>query len=428
MGNAVESDGRTASRLTLLTSYYPFGVDPEFLGTEIYALADAFDTVTVVPMIPQEARSWPLPPNVTVDLTLAERLTPRVLCLPEHARRNLRRLLALPTPIALRAMRDQNHLGFGRAWWARLGMDAADFTTIRRWAKSREIPDIAYTFWLGPQTAALADAWPSVPVVTRAHRGDLYAQPEGFDVLPFQEEGLERAALIAVISDDAARYVGEHFPAEFGKVAVHRLGAADPGATAPRSSDGVTRVWSVSSMSPVKRVTLIAAAVTLLAQRLQGPVHWTHLGDGTLRHEVEAVVAQAGPEVAVDLPGMLPHHEVLQRLTRGPADVFVNASSSEGVPVSLMEARSLGIPVVATDVGGAAEVVNIMTDVLVSADADGKALCAAMERAVALPRDLAVTRVSDWRSRYLDTTNYDRWTAVLRSLTYPGRGARTPGG
>lgn len=417
MGNAVESDGRTASRLTLLTSYFPFGVDPEFLGTEIYALADAFDTVTVVPMIPQASTPWPLPPNVSVDLTLAERLTPRVPRMPEHARRDLRRLLALATPKALRSMRNQGRLGSGREWWPRLAMDSADFATIRRWARTRVAPDIAYTFWLGPQTAALADAWPSVPVVTRAHRGDLYAQPAGFDVLPFQNEGLKRAALIAVISDDAARYVGEHFPAELDKVAVHRLGTAEPGAAAPRSTDGVTRVWSVSSISPVKRVQLIAEAVMLLGQRLQGPVHWTHLGDGALRHEVEAVVAQAGPNLTVDLPGMLPHPEVLQLLTRGPADVFVNASSSEGVPVSLMEARSLGIPVVATDVGGAAEVVNATTDILVPADSDAMALCAAMEQALELPRDLAATRVSDWRSRYWDTTNYERLTAALLALT-----------
>jgi glycosyltransferase involved in cell wall biosynthesis len=41
-----------------------------------------------------------------------------------------------------------------------------------------------------------------------------------------------------------------------------------------------------------------------------------------------------------------------------PVDVFVNASTTEGVPVSIMEAMSFGVPVVATDVGGTGELVN----------------------------------------------------------------------
>ena len=36
----------------------------------------------------------------------------------------------------------------------------------------------------------------------------------------------------------------------------------------------------------------------------------------------------------------------------------MNASTSEGVPVSIMEACSFGIPIVATDVGGISEVVS----------------------------------------------------------------------
>lgn len=39
-------------------------------------------------------------------------------------------------------------------------------------------------------------------------------------------------------------------------------------------------------------------------------------------------------------------------------DVFVNVSYSEGLPVSLMEASSFGIPVIATDVGGSAEIID----------------------------------------------------------------------
>jgi glycosyltransferase involved in cell wall biosynthesis len=39
-------------------------------------------------------------------------------------------------------------------------------------------------------------------------------------------------------------------------------------------------------------------------------------------------------------------------------DLFLNVSTTEGVPVSIMEAFSAGIPVYATNVGGTSEIVN----------------------------------------------------------------------
>ena len=46
-------------------------------------------------------------------------------------------------------------------------------------------------------------------------------------------------------------------------------------------------------------------------------------------------------------------------------DLFVNMSLSEGIPVSIMEAISFGIPIIATNVGGNAEIVNDETGVLI---------------------------------------------------------------
>ncbi len=39
-------------------------------------------------------------------------------------------------------------------------------------------------------------------------------------------------------------------------------------------------------------------------------------------------------------------------------DLFINASITEGTPVSIMEAISCGIPIIATDVGGNPEIVS----------------------------------------------------------------------
>jgi len=41
------------------------------------------------------------------------------------------------------------------------------------------------------------------------------------------------------------------------------------------------------------------------------------------------------------------------------ADAFIMSSKSEGLPISLLQAFSLGLPVIVTDVGGMAEVVRL---------------------------------------------------------------------
>ncbi|NMC40567.1 MAG: glycosyltransferase, partial [Bacteroidales bacterium] len=61
---------------------------------------------------------------------------------------------------------------------------------------------------------------------------------------------------------------------------------------------------------------------------------------------------------------------------------FINVSSSEGVPVSVMEALSFGIPVIATDAGGTSEIVNNTNGRLIPVDFDPKDLAAIIENLV----------------------------------------------
>ena len=54
--------------------------------------------------------------------------------------------------------------------------------------------------------------------------------------------------------------------------------------------------------------------------------------------------------------GNVNNNQVIDFYRTNPPHVFINVSSSEGVPVSIMEAISFGIPIIATDVGGNPEI------------------------------------------------------------------------
>jgi glycosyltransferase involved in cell wall biosynthesis len=67
------------------------------------------------------------------------------------------------------------------------------------------------------------------------------------------------------------------------------------------------------------------------------------------------------------------------------ADAYVLASLHEGLPVSLMEATSVGLPIVATAVGGVPQILENEVDALLVPPGDAGALAAAMTRLAANP-------------------------------------------
>src|SRR5262249_5024889 len=93
------------------------------------------------------------------------------------------------------------------------------------------------------------------------------------------------------------------------------------------------------------------------------------VGDGLRRRWVEGLAREAGLEAAVVFTGFRPDVAALL----GLMDCFVLASTrTEGVPPSLLQAFAVGVPVVASDVGGVPEVViDGVTGRLVKIDAPG---------------------------------------------------------
>jgi glycosyltransferase involved in cell wall biosynthesis len=87
-------------------------------------------------------------------------------------------------------------------------------------------------------------------------------------------------------------------------------------------------------------------------------------------------------ELAIDrhlvFAGYRSQDEVAEYL-RG-SDIFILPSFAEGVPVSLMEAMASGVPVVATNVGGVAELVESERTGLLVPPADSAALAQAIAR------------------------------------------------
>ena len=68
--------------------------------------------------------------------------------------------------------------------------------------------------------------------------------------------------------------------------------------------------------------------------------------------------------ISVKLLGRVNNNDILNFYSMTAVNLFINLSDSEGIPVSIMEAISFSIPVIATDVGGVSEIVTEETGLL----------------------------------------------------------------
>ncbi len=105
-------------------------------------------------------------------------------------------------------------------------------------------------------------------------------------------------------------------------------------------------------------------------------VRFLAVGQGPLQHSVEELHRELGLVGVVTLTGYRPD---AARLMAG-CDVFMLASKWEGLPVAVMEALALGLPIVSTAVGGVAETFVNDQDALLVPSGDAPALAATIVR------------------------------------------------
>lgn len=172
----------------------------------------------------------------------------------------------------------------------------------------------------------------------------------------------------------------------------------------------------VGRLSREKDHATLLAAMSKLRQNGAVPqARLVLVGDGPERARIEQEVGALGLAGAVTLTGQVPSAEPYY----GIADVAVLSSLSEGSPNALLEAMAVGVPVVATRVGGVPEIVSDGENALLVAPRDIAGMAGALEK-VLTNRDLAGDLVREAhrtvQTRHTPEARTQRLIGIYRSV------------
>ncbi len=283
---------------------------------------------------------------------------------------------------------------------------------------------IFYTYWLDEITMGICLAkrkYPSIKIVSRAHRADLYEEIYDPPFIPFRPEIFSGIDKIFLASESGKSYLSLKYPDFDAIFTTSRLGVSEQKSLTIPSEDNVFRLVSCSYLVSVKRIELLIRGLAELGKNRKDQIfEWVHIGDGPLRSELEHMAGIQLPQnVKFTFLGFLPKGGVISFYQNNKIEVFINVSSSEGTPVSIMEAQSCSIPVIATGVGGNPEIVTNDNGILLSENPEpgeiADAICILLDDRT-LIQDKKKKSYENWDKKYNSEKNLQSFVKDLVNI------------
>jgi sugar transferase (PEP-CTERM/EpsH1 system associated) len=251
---------------------------------------------------------------------------------------------------------------------------------LKLWKLLRRLrPAVLHSYNLAAIEYAFTATLAGVPVRVHAEHGRDAADPHGLN----RKHNLLRRWLVPFIdryipvSADLQRWLAQVVGVPQAKTLMIANGV-DTDRFRPRSGSRDSEEFVIGTVGRIQDVKnhkgLIEAFALLRTLLPQRRLRLAIIGDGPLLGQVREQVQQAGLQDAVWLAGS---RTDIPELMRG-FDVFALPSIAEGTPVTILEAMSSGLPVVASKVGGIPEVVEEGVTGLLVPPSDAQALAEAL--------------------------------------------------
>jgi len=259
-------------------------------------------------------------------------------------------------------------------------------------------------------------------VISRAHGFDVYEERHPNNYMPLKRQFRHDVDRVFLLSDRARNYYKDKYNYPLNRLAVARLGVVLPIKDFEYTNIyNELNILSLSYCVSLKRIDKIMDAINDFSIKHNIKVKWTHIGAGDLFDELKQralnIVKENG-NLKADFLGQLSNSEVHNWLLKNNISVFINASESEGVPVSIMEAMSYGIPTIAPNIGGISDLVNEQNGFLMSSKADILEITTGLET-ILFSKDITSYRENARKTvedRFNSEKNYHEFVHIIEEL------------
>lgn len=336
--------------ILIITSTYPFGDGEEFFEAEIRGLIAHGLNVIILPIRPR----GPLRRDAS-DLNYMVLSRYRISI---HV--FLRTFLRLVHQGLRLTKRRRFHL-VTRSF--KESMSAAYGPQLSKTINKLQISHI-HAYWSsGPAMLAMtASQLTKVNWSFTGHSGDLI---DGVDL----NRKAKTCDGIRVISERGKRILIQTLETSILPEVIH-LGVEVPSKEVIRKSPSEFKIACVGNLIPIKNHHTLIKALRII-ESAENNFSVDIIGSGPLESELRECVHALGLDETIVFRGQIAHTELLLEYAKSRYQLVVLASGTalsgqqEGIPVSLMEAMSYGIPVVSTESGGVPELVTKELNLLV---------------------------------------------------------------
>lgn len=225
-----------------------------------------------------------------------------------------------------------------------------------------------YTFWFNDWATVLAIAKSKNKInnyYSRVHGTDLFEERVPIiKHIAFRKFQLKHVTKVFSVSNKGSEYLKNKYPNFAQKISCLYLGTVYHGMN-PLNHEKIITIVSCATIRNIKRIYLIPD----ILKEIKEQVLWIHIGGENKNDPTLPILKEnlkhLPSNVKYEFKGALSNEEVFSFYKSIPVDAFLSVSETEGLPVSMMEAISFGIPIISTDVGGCNEIVNQETGILI---------------------------------------------------------------
>lgn len=415
------------STLFFITSYFPFEPGEAFIEAEFPFLYSNFSRVIIITRNVTAHKLRAIPNNVNVYRYNPTTTSAGYLLIPMLFGRNIKRIACIYKD----EIRFRNEILLPLSFRQKLfllkkiikGLQLKNFIeSIIRKEKIEGVITL-YSYWMnnGAHAICMLDQLNKFKIA-RAHRIDLYEEETDSNYLPLLKYLFYNLDGIFFISGHGKEYFENRLSVTHPKNQVSRLGVIKPFLNDVQKTDsGFFRIVSCSSLIQVKRIELIISALENL--KTDRKLIWNHFGEGKLQSELNDLAQRklgTLKNIKFQFMGQVPNSKLLEFYSNNKVDLFINTSSSEGIPVSIMEAQSFGIPVIATDVGGVRELVTEGTGTLLPIDFKPEDLAKMIHFYANLTEEeennIRMKAFNNWKLNFNASSNYKDFIMKVNSI------------